>query len=70
MRSGLTLVGAQGGFQFPPQAFGFLLQALDLFEQPLILLLRPLQLPLRNKLDTFPWRFGGGPDNRFHPTLR
>jgi hypothetical protein len=30
MRRGLTLAGAQRGFQFPAEAFSFLLQALDL----------------------------------------
>ena len=39
MRCGLALAGAQRGFQFPPQPFGFLFQPMDLFAQPLVFLL-------------------------------
>src|ERR1051325_6608515 len=51
VRCGLTLTGAQRGFQFSPQPFSLLLQAFVLFAQPLVFLLRPVQFPLRNKLD-------------------
>ena len=66
----LTLAGTQRRFQFPTQTLRFLLQTLDLFAQPLVFLLRPVQLPFRNELDAFRWLVCGGSANWFHPTLR
>ena len=51
MRCGLALAGTQRCFQFPAQTFRFLFQTLVLFAQPVIFLLRPIQLSFRNKLD-------------------
>src|SRR6266545_3248657 len=70
MRSGLSLAGAQRCFQFPAQAFGFLFQALDLLAQPLVFLLRSIQLWFRNKLNALRLLVCGGPTNWSHPTLR
>ena len=70
MRSGLPLAGAQRCFQFPAQAFGFLFQALDLFAQPLVFLLRSIELLFRNKFNALRWLVCGEPTNGFHPTLR
>jgi hypothetical protein len=70
MRRGLTLAGTQRGFQLPPQTFGFLFQALNLFAQPLVLPLRSIQIPFRNKLDAFRLTVYGGPANWSHPILR
>jgi len=53
----LTLAGAQRRFQFPTQTLRFLLQTLDLFAHLFVLLLRPVQLPFRNK----PYRADGMP---------
>ena len=60
MRRGLTLAGTQRCFQFPAQAFRFLFQALDLFAQPVVFLLRPIQLSFRNKLDALRLPVSGG----------
>jgi hypothetical protein len=70
MRSGLPLAGAQRCFQFPAQAFSFLFQALDLFAQPLVFLLRSIELLFRNKFNALRWLVCGEPTNGFHPTLR
>src|SRR5439155_16302459 len=70
MRRGLTLAGTQRCFQFPAQTFGFLFQSLDLFAQPLVFLLRSIQLSFRNKLDALRLLVCGGPANWSHPTLR
>ena len=70
MPCGLALAGAQRGFQFPAQTFGFLFEALVFFAQPVILLLHPIQFALRNKLDAFRLPFSGALAKRFHPTLR
>jgi hypothetical protein len=70
MGRGLTLAGAQRCFQFPAQAFGFLFQALDLFAQPLVFLLRSIQLAFRNKLNALRLLVCGRPTNWSHPTLR
>ena len=77
MRRGLALTGAQSGFQFSAQPLRLLFQALDLFllpftllPQPLVLLLRPIQLPLGNKLDAIGLLVCGSPGDWFHPTLR
>src|SRR6266849_9400546 len=77
MRRRLTLAGAQRGFQFPPEAFGFLLQPLRftlepvvLFVQALIFPLGPIQIALGDKVDGFRLLVCGGVATRFHPTLR
>ena len=70
MRCGLALAGAQRGFQFPAQTFGFLFQPLDLFAQPLVFLLRSIQISFRNKLDALRLLICGGPADWSHPTLR
>ena len=70
MRCGLALAGAQRGFQFPAQTFGFLFQPLDLFAQPLVFLLRSIQISFRNKLDALRLLIYGGSADRSHPTLR
>src|SRR5260370_509014 len=49
MRCGLPLARAQRCLQFPAQPLGFLLKTVDLFAQPVIFLLHPVQLSFRNK---------------------
>jgi hypothetical protein len=66
MGRGLTLAGTQRGFQFPAQTLGFLLQALDFFAQPVVFLLRSIQLSFGNELDAFRVPVPGW----FHPNLR
>ena len=70
MRCGLALAGAQRGVQFPAQTFGFLFQPLDLFAQPLVFLLRSIQISFRNKLDALRLLTCGGLADWSHPTLR
>jgi hypothetical protein len=70
MRRGLTPAGTQRCFQFPAQTFGFLFQALDLFAQPLVFLLRSIQLSFRNKLHALRLLVCGRPANWSQPTLR
>ena len=70
VRGGLALAGTQRGFQFPAQTFGFLFQPLDLFAQPLVFLLRSIQISFRNKLDALRLLTCGGLADWSHPTLR
>ena len=70
MRRRLTLAGAQCGFQLPAQPLGFLLKTVDLFAQPVVFLLHPVQLSFRNKLDALRLSVSGGSATWFHPTLR
>src|SRR5712691_4554781 len=70
MGRGLTLGSTQSCFQLPAQAFRFLFQALDLFAQPVVFLLRSIQLSFGNELDAFGVRVSRRPSRWFHPTLR
>jgi hypothetical protein len=70
MRCGLALAGAQCCFQFRAQPLAFPPQTLDLFAQPIVFLLYPIQFAFRNKLDALRLPVSGEFANRFHPTLR
>jgi hypothetical protein len=70
MGRGLTLAGTQRCFQFPAQTLGLLLEAVDLFAQPLVFLLCSIQLSFGNELDAFGVCVPRGPSRWFHPTLR
>ena len=52
------------------QAFRFLFPALDLFAQPVVFLLRSIQLSFGNELDLFRVRVSRLLSGWFHPTLR
>ena len=66
----LTLGSTQSCFQLPAQAFRFLFQALDLFAQPVVFLLRSIQLSFGNELDALGLWVSRRPSRWFHPTLR
>ena len=77
MRRRLSLAGAQRGFQFPAEAFGFLLQALRfpseplvLFAQMLVFLLGFIQVAFGDKVAALNMLVYSGAATRFHPTLR
>lgn len=71
MRRGLTLAGAQRGFQFLAETLDFLLEPLNLTSLLLNPLLGPVQLSFGNKVDAFRLLIvPGGLARRSHPTLR
>src|SRR5579863_3621035 len=68
MGRGLTLGSTQSCFQLPAQAFRFLFPAFNLFAQPVVFLLRSIQLSFGNELDVFRVRVSRRPSGWFHPT--